>query len=192
MKRNGFPRLKNLVVNPNTKQYKNSLRECIVLQKFDQLDLQNNQESLDRFLSEFDRTSSTLAKQARQAFEDLLVEFPDIFGRQRIDIGINNDFDVKLTTIYISPAYSQNPPTPINLKEDITVKLAFLHEYSIISSSLFSKDATPLFALKKPNDKLVDLRKINNLISEEYSRNHHPISALLHAAKHMAGKKNIL
>ena len=62
---------------------------------------------------------------ARRTIEELLVEFLDIFARHRFDRGINNDFKVKLTTIDESPANSQNLPISINLKEDITVELAF-------------------------------------------------------------------
>ena len=36
---------------------------------------------------------------------------------------------------------------------------------------------------------MVDLRKINNLISYDYINNNHPVSTLVDAAQHMAGKK---
>ena len=36
---------------------------------------------------------------------------------------------------------------------------------------------------------LVDLRKINNLISDDYINNNHPVSTFTDAAQHMAGKK---
>ena len=57
--------------------------------------------------------------------EDLHVEFHDILARHRFDKGMNEDFKVKLTPKYDSPAYSQNLPTPINLKEDILVELRY-------------------------------------------------------------------
>ena len=90
------------------------------------------------------------------------------------------------------PPPSQSIPTPINLKEDILVELALLHRYGIITALLFSKYASPFFAQKKSNGKLrllVDLRKINNLISDDYISNNHPVSTLTDAAQHMAGKK---
>ena len=120
------------------------------------------------------------------------VEFHDIFARHRFDIGMNEEFTVKLTPKDDSPAYSQSLPTPINLKEDILVELALLHKYGIITTLPFSKYASPIFAQKKPNGKLrllVDLRKINNLISDDYINNNHPVSTLTDAAQHMAGKK---
>ena len=123
--------------------------------------------------------------------EDLLVEFHEICARHRFDIGMNEDFKVKLTPKDDSPAYSQSLPTPINLKEDILVELALLHRYGIITTIPFSKYVSPIFAQKKPNGKLrllVDLRKINNPISDDYINNNHPVSTLTDAAQHIAGK----
>ena len=105
---------------------------------------------------------------------------------------MNEEFKVKLTPKDNSPAYSQNLTAPINLKEDILVELAMLHKYGIITTLPFSKYASPIFAQKKPNGKLrllVDLRKINNLISDDYINNNHPVSTLVDAAQHLAGKK---
>ena len=108
--------------------------------------------------------------------EALLVEFHDIFARHRFDIGMNEEFTVKLTPKDESPAYSQSLPTPVNLKDDILVELALLHKYGIITTLPFSRYASRIFAQKKPNGKLrllVDLRKINNSISDEYISNNH-------------------
>ena len=131
------------------------------------------------------------AKQ-RQHIEEILIDFHDIFARHRFDIGTNREFKVKLTPNDDRPAYSQSLPTPINLKDDITVELALLHKYGIITTLPFSKYASPIFAQRKPNGRLrllVDLRKINNLITEDYTNNNHPVSTLSDAAQHMAGKK---
>ena len=120
------------------------------------------------------------------------MEFRDIFARHRFDIGMNEEFKVKLTPKDNSPAYSQNLPAPINLKEDILVELAILHKYVIITTLPFLRYASPIIAQKNQNGKLrplVDLRKINNLISDNYINNNHPISNLVDAARHMAGKK---
>ena len=67
-----------------------------------------------------------------------------------------------------------------------------LHKYGIITTLPFSKYASPIFAQKKQNGKLrllVDLRKINNLKSDDYINNNHPVSTLVDAAQHLAGKK---
>ena len=166
--------------------------ELIELQKLEKLNPQDNEESRQQFLANFDWTDTTLNEQERQQIEKILVEFNDIFARHRFDIGTNQHFKIKLTPNNERPAYSQSLPTPIHLKDDITVELALLHKYSIITTLPFSKYASPIFAQRKPNGKLrllVDLRKINNLISEDYTNNNHPVSTLTDAAQHMAGKK---
>ena len=168
------------------------LQELRNLQEAEQLDPQNDEESRHKFLSNFDWKDSMLQQHEIKKIESLLVEYHDIFARHRFDIGMNEEFTVKLTPKDDSPAYSQSLPTPVNLKEDILVELALLHKYGIITTLPFSKYASPIFAQKKPNGKLrllVDLRKINNLISDDYINNNHPVSTLTDAAQHIAGKK---
>ena len=165
------------------------LQELRNLQEAEQLDPQNDEESRHKFLSNFDWKDSMLQQHEIKKIESLLVEYHDIFARHRFDIGMNEEFTVKLTPKDDSPAYSQSLPTPVNLK---VVELALLHKYGIITTLPFSKYASPIFAQKKPNGKLrllVDQRKINNLISDDYINNNHPVSTLTDAAQHMAGKK---
>ena len=67
-----------------------------------------------------------------------------------------------------------------------------MHKYGIITTLPFSKYDSPIFAQRKPNGKLrllVDLRKINALIADNYINNNHPVSTLSDAAQHLAGKK---
>ena len=115
-------------------------------------------------------------------------QFTDIFAKHRFEIGINNDFKVKLTPIDDRAAYSQSVPAPLNLKGDILVELALLHKYGIITTLAFSKYASPIFAQRKPNGKLrlfVGLKKIYNLKSDDYINNNHPVSTLVDAAQHI-------
>ena len=80
---------------------------------------------------------------------------------------------------------------PIHLKEDPNVELALMHKYGIITVLPFSKYASPLFTHSKPNGKLrllVDLRKINTHIADDYTNNNHLVSTLSDAAQHLAGK----
>ena len=166
------------------------LKELYSLQELEKLNPQDNPVSRKQFLAHFDWTDSTLNPAEIPQIEELLVEFYDNFARHRFDICMNEDFKVKLTPKDDSPANSQSLPTPINLKEDILVELAMLHPYGIITMLPFSKYASPIFAQKKTNGKLrllVDLRKINNLISDDYINNNHPVSTLTDAAQHMAG-----
>ena len=167
------------------------LHELRQLEKLEKLNPLENIDPRNQFLSNFDRTNSTLQMDAKQAVENLLVDFHDIFARHRFDIGINREFKVQLTPLDNRPAYSQSLPAPINLKDDILVELALLHKYGIITTLPFSKYASPIFAQRKPNGKLrllVDLRKINALIADDYINNNHPVSTLTNAAQHMAGR----
>ena len=119
------------------------------------------------------------------------MEIHDSFARHRFDIGISTEFKVQLTPLDNRPAYSQNLFAPINFKDDILVELALLHKYGIITTLPFSKYASSIFAQRKPNGKLrllVDLRRINTLIADDYINNNHPVSTLTDAAQHMAGK----
>ena len=80
---------------------------------------------------------------------------------------------------------------PIYLKENLIVELALMHKYGIITVLPSFMYASPIFAQRKPNRKLsllVDLRKINSLIADDYTNNNHPVSTLSDAAQHLAGK----
>ena len=141
------------------------LNELPELEQLEKLNPLENTDSRNQFLSNFDGTDSTLQQDSKQAVENLLVEFHDIFARHRFDIGINTEFRVQITPLDNRPAYSQSLPAPINLKDEILVELALLHKYGIITTLPFSKYASPIFAQRKPNGKLpllVDLRKIKH------------------------------
>ena len=129
---------------------KRTLRKLRKLQEAESLNPQEDEESRQKFLRNFDWNDSTLYQHEIKQIEALLVEFHDIFARHRFDIGMNKEFTVKLTPKYDTPAYSQSLPTPINLKEDILVELALLHKYDIIITLPFSKYASPIFAQKRP------------------------------------------
>ena len=170
---------------------KRILRELRNLQEAESLNPQEDEESRQKFLSNFDWKDSMLQQHEIKQIEALL-EFHDKFARLRFDFGMNEEFTVKLTPEDDSLAYSQSLPTPITLKEDILVELAILHKYGIITTLPFSKNASPSFAQKNPNGKLqllVDLRKINNLIPDDYINDNHPVSTLTDAAQRTAGKK---
>ena len=97
---------------------------------------------------------------------------------------------MKLTPKDDEAVYSQSLPMAIQLTEDLSVELALMHKYWIITVLPFSVYASPKFAQTKPNGKirlLVDLRKINTLIADDYINNNHPVSTLSDAVQHLAG-----
>ena len=67
-----------------------------------------------------------------------------------------------------------------------------MQEYGIITTLPHSKYSSPIFAQRKPNGKLrilVDLRRINHLIKNDYGEHNHPVTTIADAVQHMAGKK---
>ena len=155
------------------------------------LNPQESTESRNKFLKRFDWTDTLLTEMEKQAIEDILVEYHDIFAGHRMDIGMNTEFKVKLTPKDNKAVYSQSLPLLIHLKEDLIIQLALMHKYGLITVLPLSKYASPIFAQRKPNGKLrllVDLRKINSLIADDYTNNNHPVSTLSDAAQHLAGK----
>ena len=169
------------------------LKELNELKAKEQLNPQESStESRNKFLKRFDWTDTLLTDIEQQAIEDILVEYHDIFARHRLDIGMNTEFKVKLTPKDDKAVYSQSLPMPIHLKEDLIVELALMHKCGIITVLPFSKYASPIFAQRKPNGKLrllVDLRNINSLIADDYTKNNQPVSTLSDAAQPTLGRK---
>ena len=116
---------------------KRILRELQALQDLETLDPTEDEESRAKFLENFDWKDSTLSSDEKRKIEELLVDFHNIFARYRFDIGMNEEFKVKLTPRDNSPAYSQSLPALIIVKEDILVELAMLHKYGIITHYRF-------------------------------------------------------
>ena len=161
------------------------------LREKEKLKPKDDAESRMNFLEWFDWTDTLLTETEKQALENILVEYHDIFARHKLDIGMNAEFKVRLTTKEDKAAYSQNSPMPIHLMEDVFVELALLHKYGITTVLPFSKYASAIFAQRKPNGKIrlfVDLRKINTLLADDYNNNIHSVSTLSDAAQHLAGK----
>ena len=104
---------------------------------------------------------------------------------------MNTEFKVKFTAKDDRAVFSQSLPMSIHLKENLIVELALMHKYGIITALPFSKYASPITAQRNPNAKvhlLVDFRKINSLIADDYTNKNHPVSTLSDAAQHLAGK----
>ena len=85
------------------------------------------------------------------------------------------------------PVYTQGPPTPFHLRDEILVELALLQYWGVITTLQYSKDSTPIFAVRKPSGKLrllVDLRRINYLIRHDYDNHNIPIATLAEGYTH--------
>ena len=167
------------------------VKELRELQEKEKLKSKDDVQSQMKFLKRFDWTDILLTETEKQAVENILVEYHDIIARHRMDIGMNTAVKMRLTPKDDKAVYNQSIPMPIHLKEDLIIELALMHKYGIITVLPFSKNASPIFAQRKPNGKLrllVDLRKINTLIADDYSNNNHPVSTLSDAAQQLVGK----
>ena len=130
------------------------LKELNRLKDKEKLNPQESTEARNKFLKQFDWTDTLLTEMEKQAVEDILVEYHDIFARHRMDIGMNKEFKVKLTPKDNKAVYSQSLPMPIHLKVDLNADLALMHKYGIITVLPSSKYASPIFARRKPNETL--------------------------------------
>ena len=166
--------------------------ELISFRKLETIRPAENGEDRKTFLRSFKWDGCVLSDKDKKRTEQLLVKFNDIFTRHRLDIGYTSKFSVKLTPDSDRPVYSKAQRISIHLKDDLLVELALLQYYGVITTLPFSRYSSPIFAKRKPNGKLrilIDLRKINHLIRNDYNNNNFPIATLTDAGAHLAGKK---
>ena len=89
-------------------------------------------------LRELQKLEQLDPKEERENLESINVEFNDILARHRLDIGMNTQVKVCLTPKNDKPVYTQSLPVTINLKDDLTVELALMHRYGIITTLPFA------------------------------------------------------
>ena len=99
-------------------------KQTKILKEKEKLKPQESTESRNKFLKRFDWIDTFLTETEKQAIEDILVDYHDIFARHRMDIGMNTEFKVKLTPKDEKAVYSQSLPILIHLKRDLIVELA--------------------------------------------------------------------
>ena len=119
------------------------LKELTDLKNREKLNPQENTQSRNDFLERFDWTDTLLPETEKQAIQDILVEYHDIFARHRMDFGMNTEFQVKLTSKVDEAVYSQSLPMPIQLKEGSIVELALMHKSGIITCCLSLSTQVP-------------------------------------------------
>ena len=127
----------------------------------------------------------------KMIMENLLVQFHDIFARQRLNLGKNTDCLVKFTPEHDRMVYSLNPATPIHLRNELLIELALIEYYDIITTLPFSKYSVPIFAQRKSSGKLrilIDLRRTSHLLRYDYKNNNFPIPTMADSTAHLAGK----
>ena len=125
----GFPTPENPGNTDNhTPIQKRILKELCELQLKEKLNPKDDIESRMEFLKRFNWTDTLLTQTEKQAVEDILVKYHDIFARQRMVFGRNTEFKVKMTPKDQKVVYNQNLPMPIHLKEDLDVELAPMHK----------------------------------------------------------------
>ena len=86
------------------------LKELNELKDKEKLNPQESIESRTKFLRPSDWTDKLPTEIEKQAIENILVEYHDIFARHRMDIGMNTEFKVKLTPKDDKAVYSQSLP----------------------------------------------------------------------------------
>ena len=109
----GFPHQRILETPTNTRLSKKILRELQALQDLEILDPTKDEEPWEKFLENFDWEDFILASVEIARIEDLLVKFYDIFARHRFDIGMKEEFKMKLSPKNNSPVYSRSLPGPL-------------------------------------------------------------------------------
>ena len=96
------------------------LKELRELQQKEKLNPKDDIESRWEFLKRFDWRDTLLTETEKQAVEDNLVAYHDLFARHRLDIGMNLELKVKLTPRDDKAVYCQNLPMPIHLKKRLS------------------------------------------------------------------------
>ena len=122
------------------------LKELIELNDKEKLNRQEITESRNKCLKRFNWTNTLLTETEKQAYEDFVVDYLDIFARHRMNVETYTEFKMKLTPRDDIAVYSQNLPMPIRLKEDLIVEMALMHKYGIIAVVNF---ASRTFAYKR-------------------------------------------
>ena len=93
-----FPKLENPGNTENhTPIQTRILKELPELQHKEKLNPKDNVESRMEFLKRFDWTDTLLTETEKQAVEDILIEYHDVYARHRMDFGMNTGFKVRLT-----------------------------------------------------------------------------------------------
>ena len=173
---------------PLHREYYEQIKHFQSLEKHDP---KNDCEQKEKFLQNFKWENSVLTPKQKVEVEKLPVEFYDIFAKHRFDVGYNTKLKIKLTPEHDMPVYVQSPISPIHLRDELIVELALMHYFNLVTTLSHSKYSSPVFAQRKSSGKLrmlIDLRRINHLLRNDYINTNFPISNMSDASNHFAGK----
>ena len=148
----------------------------VKLPQDEKLDRTLDRENRTRYLSKSDWIDSIFSHEQKKHMENLLVIYHKIFARHRLDLGKSTGCPVKLTPEHNKPIYSTNPATPLHLRDELIVELALMQYYDIFTILPISRYSSPVFAQRKSSGKLrilIDLRRINHLLRNDYNNNHY-------------------
>ena len=97
----------------------------------------------------FNWVNSLKTGEDSENLESFIVEFNNIFARHKSRHWHEHAMQSQSNADKL--VYTENLPVLINLEEDLTVELALMHRYGIITTLPFSKSASPIFAQRNPN-----------------------------------------
>ena len=151
----------------------------------------NNEADKLEFLKKFSWDTCVLNADQKRQLEEFLVEYHDVFAKHSFDVGYNTELKIKLTPEHPLPVYVQDAPAPIHLRDAISGELALLQYFNIITTLSHSKYSSPIFVHRKSSGKLRilnDLRRVNHLLRHDYLNSNFPVSIMMDATNHFAGK----
>ena len=141
-----------------------------------------------------------MESEAEEAVETLLDFLKNCAGH-RFENGINSKFLVRLAPINYRPAWSKNLRAPINLRDDIVIKLANLIDDGIMLALPFSKIVIPILPNENPTGKHANRKvlqqdttftgwteHIDTLIIDDCIKIFQPNSTKTEAVQHMTMK----
>ena len=100
--------------------------------------------------------------------------------------------EINIPPVHSLLVYVQSPPAPIHLRDEILDKLAALQYFNIIKTLTHFKNSSSTFCHRKPLGKrriLIEIRQVNHLLRHGCSNSTFPISNMIYATNHFAGKQ---
>ena len=166
--------------------------QFLQLQRLEKMKPSENAHDRREFLKKFSWDTCVLSNAQKEKLEEFLVENHDVFVKHRFDVGYNTEQKIKLTPEHPLFVYVQGPSAPIHLCDELSVELALLQFFIIITTLSHPKYSSPIFVHRKASGKmriLLDLRRVNHLLRHDCLNSNFTTSNMTDATIHFAGKK---